>query len=114
MGNIARLSALIGSARVIEMIFAARLLSAGEALAAGLVGQVLPDAFGLYARATELAALVASHAPLTLRATKETVRRLRDSLPPDEDLIQLCYASADFREGMEAFLSKRAAVWSGA
>ena len=40
--------------------------------------------------------LLASHAPLTMRATKEALRRLRDSLPPDEDLIRLCYTSAGF------------------
>jgi enoyl-CoA hydratase/carnithine racemase len=43
------------------------------------------------------------------------VRRLRgrhDS-DADRDLIQLCYQSQDFREGMEAFLGKRAPVWRG-
>ncbi len=114
MANIARLSALIGSARVIDMIFTARLLSASEAQAAGLVGEILPDRDALLSRATELANLIASHAPLTLRATKEAVRRLRDNLPPDEDLIRLCYTSADFKEGMEAFLTKRPPVWRGA
>ena len=113
MANIARLSALIGPARVIDMIFTARLLSAQEAQAAGLVSEILPDADALATRATELATLVASHAPLTLRATKEEIRRLRDNLPPDEDLIRLCYTSADFREGMEAFLTKRPPVWTG-
>jgi enoyl-CoA hydratase len=113
MANIARLSALIGPARVTDMIFTARLLSAQDALAAGLVSEVLPDAEALAARATELATLVASHAPLTLRATKEAIRRLRDNLPADEDLIRLCYTSADFREGMEAFLTKRPPVWTG-
>ena len=113
MANIARLSALIGPARVIDMIFSARLLNAQEAQAAGLVGEILPDADALATRATELALLVASHAPLTLRATKEAIRRLRDNLPPDEDLIRLCYTSADFREGMEAFLTKRPPVWTG-
>jgi enoyl-CoA hydratase/carnithine racemase len=114
MANIARLSALIGSARVIDMIFTARLLNAPEAQAAGLIGEILPDRDTLLSRATELANLVASHAPLTLRATKEAVRRLRDNLPPDEDLIRLCYTSADFKEGMEAFLTKRPPVWRGA
>jgi enoyl-CoA hydratase/carnithine racemase len=113
MANIARLVALIGSARVTEMIFTARLLSAPEALTAGLTSEVLPDHPALIARADELARLVASNAPLTLRATKEALRRLRDTLPPDEDLIRLCYTSADFREGMEAFLGKRAPVWRG-
>ena len=113
MANIARLSALIGPARVTDMIFTARLLNAQEAQATGLVGEILPDAEALAARAAELATLVASHAPLTLRATKEAIRRLRDNLPPDEDLIRLCYTSNDFREGMEAFLTKRPPVWTG-
>ncbi len=114
MSNLARLSALIGPARVIEMIFTARLFSAEEALSAGLVSQVLPDQAALEARATELATLLAGHAPLTMRATKEALRRLRDSLPPDEDLIRMCYESRDFREGMDAFLTKRPPVWQGA
>ena len=114
MSNIARLSALIGPARVIEMIFTARLFSADEALAAGLVTEVLPDQPALEARAQALATLLAGHAPLTMRATKEALRRLRDHLPPDEDLIRLCYSSQDFREGMDAFLTKRPPVWQGA
>jgi enoyl-CoA hydratase/carnithine racemase len=114
MSNIARLSALVGPARVIEMIFTARLYSATEALSAGLVSEVLPDQPSLEARAVDLATLLAGHAPLTMRATREALRRLRDNLPPDEDLIRLCYTSQDFREGMDAFLNKRPPVWSGA
>ena len=114
MPNLARLSALIGTARVIEMIFTARLFSAGEAMSAGLVSEVLPDQPSLEARAADLAVLVAGHAPLTMRATKEALRRLRDNLPHDEDLIRLCYTSRDFKEGMEAFLTKRPPVWEGA
>ena len=113
MANIARLSALIGPARVTEMIFTARLLNAGEALSAGLVSEVLDDQPALLARADALARQVAGNAPLTLRATKEALRRLRDALPPDEDLIRLCYTSNDFREGMDAFLGKRAPIWTG-
>ncbi|OJW29661.1 MAG: enoyl-CoA hydratase [Rhodospirillales bacterium 69-11] len=113
IANIARLAALIGPARVTEMIFTARLLDAEEARAAGLVSEVLPDPVALAERAEALARQVAGNAPLTLRATKEALRRLRDSLPPDEDLIRLCYTSADFREGMDAFLTKRTPVWQG-
>lgn len=113
MANIARLSALIGPARVTEMIFTARLLDAAEARSVGLVSEVLADPAALAERAEALARQVAGNAPLTLRATKEAVRRLRDNLPPDEDLIRLCYTSADFREGMEAFLTKRPPVWQG-
>lgn len=113
MGNIARLAALIGPARVTEMIFTARLYTADEALGIGLVSEVAADHGALMTRAEALARQVAGNAPLTLRATKEALRRLRDSLPPDEDLIRLCYTSNDFREGMDAFLGKRPPVWTG-
>ena len=113
MANIARLSALVGPARVIEMIFTARLYSAGEAASAGLVTEVLPDQPALMARAADLATLLAGHAPLTMRATREAMRRLRDKLPPDDDLIRLCYTSHDFKEGLDAFLTKRTASWRG-
>lgn len=114
-GNYARLVALIGPARVKDMIFRARLIEAPEALAIGLVGEVLEDPAALLPRAEELARLVAGHAPLTLQATKEALLRLRPALPPGagDDLILMCYMSEDFREGMEAFLGKRAPVWKG-
>ncbi|MGI3778319.1 MAG: enoyl-CoA hydratase/isomerase family protein [Janthinobacterium lividum] len=115
VSSLSRLSALIGPARVKDIVFTARLLDAGEALAAGLVGEVLPDADALSARADALAALVASHAPLTMLATKEGLRRLRDGGPGADgaDLVAMCYTSNDFREGMEAFLAKRPAQWTG-
>jgi enoyl-CoA hydratase/carnithine racemase len=54
-------------------------------------------------------------APLTLQATKEALRRLQTRLSRSEgeDLIRLCYTSEDFREGMDAFLTKRAPTWQG-
>ncbi len=115
MANYARLAALIGPARVTEILFTARLIEAEEAKAIGLVSELLDDAAALQARAAALAALVASHAPLTLRATKEALRRLRPHLTTEEgkDLIVMCYMSQDFREGMEAFLGKRPPVWQG-
>lgn len=113
MSNLVRLSALVGPARVIEMVYTARLYSAADALSAGLVTEVLPDQSALEVRAQELGALLSGHAPLTMRATKEALRRLRDNLPHDEDLIRLCYTSRDFKEGMDAFLTKRPPQWRG-
>ncbi|MBV8914654.1 MAG: enoyl-CoA hydratase/isomerase family protein [Acetobacteraceae bacterium] len=113
MANLARLSALIGAARVKEIIFTARLIETEEARQIGLVSEVVaPDA--LLSRADELAQTVAGHAPLTLRATKMQLRKLRGDVPEDEALILMCYQSADFREGMEAFLAKRQPRWRGA
>ena len=114
IANIARLSALVGPARVTEMIFTARLYDANELHAAGFVMQVVADHAALQTRSRELAQLVAGHAPLTMRVTREALRRLRGTMPPDEDLIRLCYTSQDFREGMDAFLTKRPPVWQGA
>jgi enoyl-CoA hydratase len=113
MSNYARLAALIGPALVTEIIFTARLIEAEEAKTIGLVSELLDDPAALRARAEALARLVASHAPLTLAATKEALRRLRPRLPEGQDLILMCYMSQDFREGMEAFLGKRAPVWRG-
>jgi enoyl-CoA hydratase len=115
MANYARLVSLIGPARTKEIIFTARLVEAEEAKAVGLLSEVLPEHGTLQRRAEELARLVASHAPLTLRVTKEAVRRLRESgaAAEDRDLILLCYQSEDFRDGMEAFLSKRRPNWRG-
>jgi enoyl-CoA hydratase/carnithine racemase len=66
-------------------------------------------------RAEEVTRLVASHAPLTLQAAKEALLRLRPSIAPGagDDLILMCYMSKDFREGMQAFLDKRAPKWTG-
>jgi enoyl-CoA hydratase/carnithine racemase len=113
MANLARLSALLGPARVKEMIFTARLIETPEALALGLVGEVLPDHAALQQRARTLAHQVGANAPLTLAATKAQLRQLRGPTVEDEALILSCYQSNDFREGMEAFLAKRPPNWTG-
>jgi enoyl-CoA hydratase/carnithine racemase len=113
--NLARLSALLGAGRTREIIFTSRLMAAEEALSAGLVTELLDDHAALAARAAELAALLAGQAPLTLKATKEALRRLNAAAATveDEDLILSCYTSEDFREGLEAFLGKRKPTWKG-
>jgi enoyl-CoA hydratase len=116
MSNYARLYSLIGPAKTKEIIFTARLVEAEEARAIGLVSEILPDTASLHERAEALARTVAANAPLTLRATKEAVRRIQAKQrlgDDDKDLILMCYMSNDFREGMDAFLTKRAPAWSG-
>jgi enoyl-CoA hydratase/carnithine racemase len=115
MTNYARLVSLLGAGRVKDIIFTARLIAAEEAQAIGLLNEVLPDCAALQIRADELARTVASQAPLTLRATKEALRRIKEKMSPEEDhnLILMCYMSHDFREGMDAFLHKRTPKWSG-
>ncbi|MGY4416243.1 enoyl-CoA hydratase [Bradyrhizobium sp. LB7.1] len=80
MSNISRVVSLVGPARTKDMIFKARLVEAPEALALGLLTEIVPDVETLQRRADETAKLVASHAPLTLEATKEAVRRIRRTL----------------------------------
>lgn len=113
-GNLARLSALMGAGRVRELIFTARLIEAEEAKACGLVSEVLPDEDALMQRAEALAQHLGKMAPLTLRATKEAMRRNRAAVRVDDaDLIELCYMSRDFRHGLEAFLAKEKPEWTG-
>jgi enoyl-CoA hydratase/carnithine racemase len=116
LANYRRFAALIGPARLKEMIFTARLVGAEEAYAIGLVHEVVEGGGeAALRRADELATTVASHAPLTLSVTKQALLRLRDEPDrmDDEDLVLACYMSADFREGMEAFLAKRPPRWTG-
>ncbi len=115
MANYARLAALLGPARVIELVYSARLIEAEEARAIGLVYEILPDHAALLDRAAALATTLAGHAPLTLRATKEAMRRLREAARQvnGDDLVAMCFTSDDFKEGVDSFLARRPARWTG-
>ena len=105
MANYARLAALLGEARLKEIVLTARSIEADEALAIGLATEVVDDA---EARVTELCETLASHAPVTIRVTKEALRRLRAAgLPDGDDLVREAYASQDFQDRVAAFLAKR-------
>ncbi|WP_421992166.1 enoyl-CoA hydratase [Roseococcus sp.] len=115
MANYARLAVMMGPARVMDLIYTARLLGAEEMKAVGLLSEILPDHAALQARAEELARVIMTHAPLTMRATKEAMRRLRAPLREihGDDLVEMCFTSKDFAEGVESFLARRPAKWTG-
>jgi len=113
--NISRVALLTGVGRAMDMLLTTRLIEAEEALAIGLVSELLDTPDALMARARALAQQMATQAPLTMRAGKEVVRRMRERFAAveDQDLIALCYGSADFREGLDAFLAKRPPKFAG-
>ena len=114
-GTFARIVNLIGPARAKELIFTGRLIPAPEAQAIGLISRVVARE-SIESEVMDLARQIAANAPLTIRAAKEMTRRLMDARNPeqgDADLIEMCYMSADFKEGVDAFLNKRKPQWTG-
>lgn len=116
MHNYARVVDLVGPARAKELIMLARTLTAHEALQMGLVNDVVPMD-ELEFRVREVANTLLLLAPLTLRATKEAIRRIQARRRLDsregEDLVVSCYMSEDFRNAVTAFLGKRSHLWVG-
>jgi enoyl-CoA hydratase len=106
----------VGPAKAKELIMLARLLTADEALELGVVTEVVPSD-QLETRVGEVAERLTQLAPLTLAATKESIRRILAVRAPDredgEDLILSCYLSDDFRGAVQAFVEKRKYVFTG-
>jgi formyl-CoA transferase len=111
---VARLHRRLGAARTTAMLLTAQLLGAPEAATAGFVHTVVPPA-ELDAAAAALTARLAAGAPRTVAALKEIDRRLTavDRAVDADDLLADCYGSADFREGVTAFLARRPPEWTG-
>lgn len=106
---------LVGPANALEILLEGRLFGASEALRMGLVNRVVPDSV-LRDEATATAERIAEGAPLVARWHKRFVRRLLDPTPLtraelDESLA--CFATEDFRAGIEAFLAKTRSVFHG-
>jgi len=116
-GGTQRLTRLVGEGKSMELILTGRLVTADEALAMGLVNEVVePEA--VLPRALELAAGIAEKSPIALQAAKEAVKtaaraNLREGLDREIDLFALCFASEDKEEGVRAFLEKRKPEFTG-
>jgi len=111
-----RLVDLLGPGVVKDMLLTGRFIPASEALMLGLANRIEPSE-SIDAAVHECASRIAANAPLTIKATKEMIRRImaKRRLPPgeDHDVVAMCYSSRDFREGVEAFVAKRPPKWTG-
>ena len=113
IANTACLAAELGLARTKRMLLLAEMLAAEELLAAGFLAEIVAPA-ELDARVDKLCERLAGNAPITMRVTRESLRRLAHAgLPDGEDLIRQCYGSQDFHIGVESFMEKREPRWTG-
>jgi enoyl-CoA hydratase/carnithine racemase len=113
IANYARLVAALGAPRAKRMLLLAENLSAEEALACGFLSEIVEPS-ELDRRVAELTGRLTRHAPVTMRVSKEAIRRiLHAGLPDGDDLVRACYGSDDFRIGVAAFVEKREPQWTG-
>ena len=116
-GGTQRLTRAVGKAITMEMVLNNRTLTAQEALHYGLVNRVVPVERCLE-EALQLAAEIAARAPLAVRMGKEAINQafesfLSDGLQDERRAFYFLFASADQKEGMQAFIEKRKADWKG-
>ena len=111
-GNIARLERAFGLSATKAMLIASQFIDGKRAYDLGFAAFcVAPEALDDL-MAKQIAKLVGA-APLTVASVRDLTRRLAPDTPDDADWIERIYGSADFAEGVDAFLSKRRPNWTG-
>jgi enoyl-CoA hydratase/carnithine racemase len=113
MKGYARLVSHVGIAQAKRILMLGEMITATELQVLGLVNVVAePDA--LDGAVDEMCEKLASMAPLTIKSSKEAIRRLTyANLPNIEDLIEMVYGSEDFRMGVRNFVEKKKPEWTG-
>ncbi len=116
-GATQRLTRLVGPGVASELIFTGRRLKAAEARELGLVNAVYP-AEELMDRAREMATAIAANSPTAVAASKRMIALaldgpLSNGLAREAETFALSFGTADQREGMTAFVEKRAAAFTG-
>lgn len=117
-GGTQRLTRAVGKFKAMKMLLTGEPVSAQEASDMGLVSEVVADD-RVQARALELATLIAAMPPLAVAQIKEVLlagqdASLETALMLERKAFQLLFASRDKKEGMQAFLDKRPAHFTGA
>lgn len=113
IANTARVVAAFGAYRAKRVLMLAETIDAAEAKECGFVTEIAEPA-EIDEKTREMCARLMSHAPLTMRVSKEAIRRIAaEGLPDGEDLIRTCYGSRDFKAGVNAFMEKKRPVWTG-
>jgi enoyl-CoA hydratase len=116
-GGTQRLPRLVGRAMALELLTTARQVKAEEAAAIGLANHVYPAA-DLFDRGLEMARSIAANGPVAVRIAKQCAQRgldldLRNACVLETNSFALSFATEDQKEGMAAFVGKRAAKFTG-
>ena len=116
-GGTQRLTRAAGKFRTMKMLLTGEPVTATDALAMGLVSEVVPDG-EVFDAALRIAATIAAMPPLAVMQIKEAVLAGQDAslataLMLERKAFQLLFATADQEEGMRAFLEKRKPEFRG-